>query len=297
MTVNEEINQKLTSLRKKLFDERKNTVRPGTDDKILTSWNALMAKGFIDAHRAFGEESFFNTAKQNIDFLLQKFSTEKNSLFRNYKNGAATIHGFLDDYAFLISALIDFYQISFDENYLYKAKDFAEYVETHFFDEPSGMFLYTDDQYSELIARKMEVTDNVIPSSNSQMAMNLFVLSLYFDESKYENQAIQLVKNVFQEVKKNLGYYANWALAANFQIFTPIEIAIVGKKWQGKLSQLQQNFLPDVIYSGCESKSKLPLLRNKNIDGKTMVYVCKNKSCQLPVEVVEDALRQMTQES
>jgi uncharacterized protein YyaL (SSP411 family) len=297
LTVNEEINQKLISLNKKLFSEREKRVRPGTDDKILTSWNALMAKGFIDAYRTFGEKSFFDAAKQNIDFLLKKLCGENNNVFRNYKNGKATIYGFLDDYAFLIAALIAFYEVSFDESYLQKAKDFTEYVEKHFYDENSGMFLYTDDQYSELIARKMEVTDNVIPSSNSEMTKNLFVLSLHFDEAEYKKQAIQLVKNVFEDVKKNAGYYSNWALAANRQIFPSIEIAIVGQSWKQKLSELQKNFLPDVIYSGCESKSKLPLLHNKNVEGSTMIYVCKNKSCQLPVETVEDAMEQVRRET
>ncbi len=94
-----------------------------------------------------------------------------------------------------------------------------DYVEKHFYDENSGMFLYTDEQYSDLIARKMEVTDNVIPSSNSEMAKNLFSLSLYFDDGKYEKQATQLIKNVFEDIKKNLGYYSNWALTANKSIY------------------------------------------------------------------------------
>lgn len=297
LTVDREISQKLLSLNKKLFAERKKRVRPETDDKILTSWNALMTNGFIDAYRVFGEESMFHSAKQNIDFLLRNVCGENKDLFRNYKNGSATIHGFLDDYAFFISALIRFYQISFDEKYLFKAKALTEYVVEHFFDESSGMFLYTDDTYGELIARKMEITDNVIPSSNSEMAKNLFALGLYFDEGKYANQAIQLVKNVFEDIRKNLGYYSNWALAVTAEIFTAIEIAIVGKSWKSKLSELQKIFLPDVMYSGCESKSQLSLLQNKAVDGKTMIYVCKNKICQLPVEFVDDAIHLVRKET
>lgn len=297
LTVDRKISQKLLSLNKKLFAERKKRVPPETDDKILTSWNALMTNGLIDAYRAFGEEPMFSSAKQNLDFLLRNVCGENKDLFRNYKNGSATIHGFLDDYAFFISALIRFYQISFDEKYLFKAKALTEYVVEHFFDESSGMFLYTDDTYSELIARKMEITDNVIPSSNSEMAKNLFALALYFNEDKYANQAIQLVKNVFEDIKKNLGYYSNWALAVTAEIFTSIEIAIVGKSWKGKLSELHKTFLPDVMYSGCESKSELSLLRNKAVDGKTMIYVCKNKICQLPVEFVDDAIQLVRKET
>ena len=284
---NEEFLEKINILNKKLFEEREKRVRPGTDDKILTSWNALMAKGFIDAYKAFGEEKFLFSAKRNIDFLLKNICTENNSLFRNYKNGKATIFAFLDDYAFLISVLIEYYQVSFEEKYLQKANDLAEYVEAHFFDKNTGMFLYTDDQHSNLIARKMEVTDNVIPSSNSEMAKNLFLLSLYFENKNYEGQSAQLVKNVLADIKKNLNYYSNWAQALILHIFSPNEIAIVGKDWKEKLVEFQKEYLPNNIYSGSENESTLPLLEGKLIAGKTMIYVCKNKSCKLPVDTVE----------
>jgi uncharacterized protein YyaL (SSP411 family) len=292
-TVNEEILQKINLLNKKLFAEREKRVRPGTDDKILTSWNALMAKGFIEAYKTFGEDKFLLPAKLNVDFLLKNICTGNNSLFRNYKNGKATIHGFLDDYAFFISALIDIYQVTFDENYLQKANALAEYVEVHFYDKDSGMFLYTDDQYSNLIARKMEVTDNVIPSSNSEMAKNLFLLSNYFDNKNYQEKSVQLIKNVADDIRKNLGYYSNWAQAMALPIFDVIEIVIVGKEWKEKLRDLQRNYLPNAIYSGGEKEGTLPLLQNKLVDEKTFIYVCKNKSCRLPVEKVSDALHEI----
>lgn len=292
-SVNEQITQKLVSLNKKLFEEREKRTRPATDDKILTSWNSLMAKGFIDAYQAFGDESFLKSAKRNIDFLLKNMFAENDSLFRNYKNGKATIHGFLDDYAFFITALIGYYQVSFDESYLRKAKAVTEYVNKHFFDKESGMFLYTDDQYSNLIARKMEVTDNVIPSSNSEMAKNLFFLSQYFDNKDYKEKSMQLIKNVSDDLAKNLGYYSNWAQAMLLQVYPATEIAIVGKDWKEKLMQFQKNYLPNTIYSGGENEGTLPLLENKLAEGRTMIYVCKNKSCNLPVENVAHALNQI----
>ncbi|MEO6706481.1 MAG: thioredoxin domain-containing protein [Ginsengibacter sp.] len=252
--VNQQIKEKLISLNTKLLQARGKRTPPATDDKVLTSWNALMAKGFIDAYKAFGEESFLNSAKQNIDFLLKNLCTDHNSLYRNYKNGKATIHGFLDDYAFFISALIEYYQVSFDEKYLQKARSLAEYLDVHFYDKNSGMFLYTDDQYSNLIARKMEVTDNVIPSSNSEMAKNLFLLSQYFEDKDQEEKSIQLVKNIFKDLIKNLGYYSNWAQALVLQIFPAIEIAIVGKAWKKNLKKLQEEYLPNLIYSGGENE-------------------------------------------
>ena len=102
-----------------------------------------MAKGFIDAYRAFGEELFLKIAKNNIDFLVKNVLKEDNSLMRNYKNGKANIFGFLDDYAFLISALIDIYQVTFQEEFLQKAGAVAKYVQAHFYDRSSGMYFYT----------------------------------------------------------------------------------------------------------------------------------------------------------
>ena len=288
-----EFAKKIAALNKKLFAVREKRIRPATDDKILTAWNALMAKGFIDAYKAFGEEDFLNSARRNLNFLIEKLCTTGNSLFRNYKNGKASIFGFLDDYAFLISALIEFYQVNFEEAYLQKARQLTEYVQAHFFDEETGMFLYTDDQHSNLIARKMELTDNVIPSSNSEMAKNLFLLSQYFESKIFEGQSIQLIKNVFADIKKNLNYYSNWAQALLFQVFPPNEIAIVGKDWKEKSAHFYKIYFPGNIYSGGESEDSLSLLKDKLIPGKTMIYVCRNKACGMPVEEVDEAIKQI----
>ncbi|HEV8081854.1 MAG TPA: thioredoxin domain-containing protein [Chitinophagaceae bacterium] len=289
----EEFEKKITELKQKLFAERAKRVRPHTDDKILTSWNALMTKGFIDAYQAFGDEAFLNTAKKNISFLLKNIFSGDNALCRNYKNGKATIPAFLDDYAFLISTLIDYYQVSFDAGYLQKANSLTQYVEQHFFDKSSGMFFYTDDQHSNLIARKMEVTDNVIPSSNSEMAKNLLLLSLYFENKNYEAQSQQLLKNVIEDVKKNVGYYSNWAQLMALQLQSPYEVAIVGNDWKDKLTAFHKHYLPQSIFLGGNSEGSLPLLQDKLIEGKTMIYVCENKTCQRPVEEVEAALTQL----
>ena len=288
-----EISEKINLLNKKLFKEREKRVRPGLDDKMLTSWNALMAVGFIDAYKAFGEKIFLHAAGRNIDFLLKNIYNEDNSLYRNFKNNTATIFAFLDDYAFLIRALIAYYQVTFNEYYLQKALALAEYVEAHFFDKESEMFFYTDDQHSNLIARKMEVTDNVIPSSNSEMARNLFLLGLYFENKKFEDQSVQLIKNILADAQKNMNYYSNWAQVLLFQIYPATEIAITGNEWNEKLIELQQNYSPSAIYSGGAVEGGIPLLEDKIIKGKTMIYVCKNKTCGMPVEDVKDALQQI----
>ncbi len=290
---NEELEKKILLLKEKLLNARQRRIRPHTDDKILTSWNAIMAKGYIEAYKAFGDETFLEAAKNNINFLLANILGTDNGLYRNYKNGRATIPAFLDDYAFLISALIDLYQVTFEHKYLQKAESLTDYVERHFFDKSTGMFFYTDDQHSDLIARKMEVSDNVIPSSNSEMAKNLLILSLYFEKNLYQVQSEQMLKNVIVDVKKNPGYYSNWAQLMALHLKMPYEIAIVGKQWQQKLIDFHKSYLPECIFLGGATEGELALLQNKLIDQKTMIYVCENKTCQLPVEDVNTALKQI----
>ncbi len=288
----EELQSRIKKMNDILLSEREKRIRPGTDDKILTSWNCLMAMGFIDAYKAWGEQSFFHEAKRTLDFLLEKVCNKDNSVFRNYKNGKAGIPAFLDDYAFLIGALLDFYQVSFEEEYLYKAQKIMDYVREHFFDKSSGMFFYTDDRFSNLIARKTEATDNVIPSSNSQMAKNLFILGMYFEEETYSKEAQQMLQNIKSDAVKNPGYYSHWAQVMSLLIHKPYEVAVVGKNWNQKRMELQKEFIPEAIFLGGE-KATLPLLENKFIVDQTMIYVCRNKTCALPVAETEDALKQL----
>jgi uncharacterized protein YyaL (SSP411 family) len=290
----EQISEKIKWLNKKLFNERQKRVRPATDDKILTSWNALMAIGYLDAYKSFGEEKFLTSAKKNIDFLLKNVCTN-NSLFRSFKNNKAAINGFLDDYAFFITALIEYYQVSFEEFYLKKALALTNYTLAHFFAEKTGMFYYTNDLYSDLIARKMEITDNVIPSSGSQMAKNLLMLSYYFENQKFEEYAVQQIKNILADAQKNVNYYSNWAQAILMVLYPPFEVAIMGKQWKEKLQALQKHYLPGVVFLGAEKAGTLPLLEGKESE-ETMIFVCKNKTCKLPVREVEKALEEIQQE-
>ncbi|MEO8854303.1 MAG: glycoside hydrolase family 88 protein, partial [Ginsengibacter sp.] len=288
-----DLEKKIDVLKKLVFEARAKRIRPGTDDKILTSWNALMVTGLTDAYRAFGDKEFLSLAQKTLDFLLNNMETKEGGLNRNYKNGHANIPAFLDDYAFTINALIRFYQVSFDEKYLSKAKELTDYTIDHFFDKTSGLFFYTDDQYSDLIARKMEVSDNVIPSSNSEMAKNILILGLFFENKDFENKSLQMVKNVADDIQKTPGYYSNWAQVMALEIHSPFEVAIVGNDWQQKLSQMQIKYLPNAIFLGGNSEGDLPLLESKLQPGKTMIYVCENKTCQRPVEEVEEAFEQI----
>ncbi len=288
-----ELKSKIDAAKVKLMKIRNARVKPGLDDKILTSWNALMISGYTDAYRAFGEELFLNTAIKNADFLLKTAIAANGEMTRNYKNGKASINALLDDYAFTISAFIDLYQATFDEKWLTEANKLTGYVLEHFFDSKSKMFFYTHNQYSNLISRKMELSDNVIPSSNSEMAKNLFLLGHFLYNEDYISKAKQMLINVEADVDRNIYFYANWGILEAWFTSPLYEVAIMGDDFKNKRQQFDEHYLPNVILLGGKAEGELALLENKLVPGQTMIYVCRDKTCKLPVAEVSKALAQI----
>jgi hypothetical protein len=289
----EQEKEKIEADKATLLSVRSKRVRPNLDDKILTAWNALMLKGYIDAYRTFGEERFLKAALKNATFLSDKAISTNNEITRNYKNGKSSIAGFLDDYAFTISAFIDLYQATFDEKWLYKANELAAYTQTHFFDSTSGMFYYTHNQHSNLIARKMEIADNVIPSSNSELAKNLFYLGHVFSDEAQIKTAQQMLLNVQKDVQQNVYFYPNWAILQAGFVSGLYEVAIVGKDDLHKRQMIDEYYLPNMLLLGSKEKATLELLENKLVEGQTTIYVCQDKVCKRPVTEVKDAVIQI----
>jgi uncharacterized protein YyaL (SSP411 family) len=287
------LENKIRESKQKLIRIRDQRVKPRLDDKILTAWNGLMLKGYVDAYRAFDEPDFLKKAIKNADFLTSKTITESNEVLRNYKNNKATIHGLLDDYAFTISGFIELYQATFNEKWLYKAKELNDYSVTHFYDSKSRMFFYTHNNHSNLIARKMEVGDNVIPSSNSEMAKNLFFLGLYFDDADYSKKSQQMLTNMQKDIHNDIQYYSNWGRLEMLFIKQPFEIAIVGSDFETARKAFDKKYLPNAIFLGGIEEGTLALLEGKSITGKTFIYVCQNKSCQRPTTEVKEAMTQL----
>ncbi len=288
-----ELNQKIADAKKILMKIRGSRIKPGLDDKILTSWNALMLKGYLRAYRVFGEEKYLETAIKNANFLLKNAISDSGEISRNYKNGKSTINGLLDDYVFTVAAFIELYEATFDEKWLDEANKITQYSIGHFYDETSRMFFYTHNKYANLISRKMETADNVIPSSNSEMAKNLFILGHYYYREDYIKKANQMLVNVHEDIQRNIYFYSNWGIVEALMVHPLYEIAIVGDGFKEKRKEFDQHYLPNVILMGGKEMGKLELLENKFISGQTTIYVCRDKSCKLPVTAVKNALQQM----
>jgi len=281
--------------RKDLMKVRDKRIRPGLDDKILTSWNALMLKGYADAYRVFGEQKFLDAALKNADFLLNNQLKEGNRLNRNYKDGKSVINAFMDDYALLIDAFVALYQATFDEKWLNKSEDLTQYVMANFYDEKSRMFFYTSSQDAPLVARKKELSDNVIPASNSVMAKNLFRLGTYLYKDEYTQLSRDMMNTIIIQFEDSgqPSFYSNWCSLLAKLTHEPYEVAIIGDDFVEKRQEIDQHYLPNALLLGGKTEGNLELLKNKLIEDETRIYVCKKKVCKLPVTEVKKALKLM----
>jgi uncharacterized protein YyaL (SSP411 family) len=277
----------------KLLAARNQRARPSLDDKILAGWNALMLQGLLDAYRAFANPDFLALARRNAQFIEAKLRNGA-GLYRSYKNGRASINGFLEDYALVVQAYISLYEATFEETWLREAESLTGYVLTHFFDPVEEQFFYTDATGEKLIARRKELFDNVIPASNSVMAHNLHRLGLHLENHRYANLATAMLRRVQALVVKEPQHLANWAALYAAQLKPTTEIAIVGPEAPALRQELARNYLPNTVLAGTETLSALPLLRGRAArDGKTTIYVCINRACQQPVHTVAEALAQL----
>lgn len=289
----EELNSQINSSLKKLKAVRDNRSKPRLDDKILTSWNGLMLKGLVDAYRYLQEDHYLELALNNAKFIEGKLVKSNGTLYRNHKNGKSTINAFLDDYATVIDAYIGLYEVTFDRQWILRAKELADIAITHFKDGESGMFFYTSNQDDDLIRRSMEINDNVISSSNSIMANNLLKLHKIFSNEGYMGQVDQMVKNVQHNFSENGQSFANWLNLILFQNKNFYEIAIVGDDYKALGKEVYSQFLPNSILVGSKKEGTLDLLKSRYNEGQTLIYVCIEGTCKLPVTSPELALKQL----
>jgi uncharacterized protein YyaL (SSP411 family) len=280
----------INTIKKQLLEIREQRIRPGLDDKTLTSWNALMLKGYVDAYTVFGEQHFLDVAIKNATFIITKQLRTDGGLNHNYKNGKSTINGYLEDYCFTIEALIALYEATFSENYLHQADKLINYCITHFQDKKSGLFYFTSDEDKALISRKMELSDNVIPASNSSIAKSLFKLGHHFENEDYILMSRKMLNNMLPEIVNYGAGYSNWAMLLLHFTEPFYEVAIVGKDSISKRQEFNKHYLPNSVFAGSIAESDLPLLKNRNINNQTYIYVCSNKTCNKPVNEVSEAV-------
>jgi hypothetical protein len=275
-----------------LFREQQKRPKPRLDDKSLTSWNAIMLKGYTEAYNALGSAFFLERALQNASFIIQKLWSEDGYLWHSYKNGQSSIVGFLEDYAFTIDAFISLYQATLDETYLYHAKQLTDYCFDHFYDETQQFFLFKAKNTTALIADHYEIEDNVIPSSNSVMANNLYTLGILFHNSHYEKTALQMLNHVIPNIDYGSAF-SNWLnLWMNLSTDNK-ELAVCGTDAIAGIKAVQRGYYPHVVLAGSTTLSKIPFLQNRFDEKDTLFYICENRNCQLPVRELTTVLDEL----
>lgn len=287
----EELKSNKQAWNQKVFQYRAERIRPRLDDKSLTSWNAWMLKGYLDAYKAFGTEAYLDVALKNANFIKTRQLHGQGQLWHSFKDGKSSIPGYLEDYAAVISAFIDLYEVTLDEQWLTISKQLAEQSFLNFYDDTNGMFFFTSSQEDSLMTRTVEYRDNVIPSSNSVMAKNLAVLAHHFDDERMRTTSRQMLKNIQQEMEQYPSGFGNWTDLLMDHQRKFYEIVVVGPNAIEMVKELNAMYLPNSMIAGSTSPGEAPLLKGRFQDGRTMVYVCVNNTCKLPVDNLEAALK------
>ncbi len=282
------IEQLLKRSVKKLLLERSKRIRPGLDDKILLNCNALLLTAFCKAYAALQNDTYKEKAIGLSAFIQARFSNKEGGLYHTYKAETARYPAFLDDYAYYIEALIQLQEITGNQEYLLKAKEYTGYVIAHFSDEHANLFFYTADFQKDIILRKTEVYDGATPSANAIMSQNLFFLSIVFDEAAWHSRASRMLESMYTAVEKYPGSFAKWAGIYLLQAAGIEEIAITGPLYESFLKQILEIYIPNKVLQGSNSAfDNMPLLKGRIIEGSTAIYVCHNYSCLAPVFTID----------
>ncbi|MFT3681785.1 MAG: thioredoxin domain-containing protein [Ferruginibacter sp.] len=280
---------------KKLEQERNKRIRPGLDDKVILSWNALMLQAIAKAATALDNDHYRQTAIKNFNFLKQNLKADQEGeLMHTWKKGVAKYPAFLDDYANLALAALQLYEATFDKTYLYDAKGWCEYVISHFSDEEQIFFYYTNTTQTDVIIRKKEIYDGATPSGNAVMASVLFKLSVVFDNAGWKNRAINMLSVISPMAAKYPGSFGIWASLLLQQVSGLNEIVFAGAGAEKMAAGLLAKYIPSrVILTAMQPGSEFPLISGKFIAGKNVAYLCKNYTCQAPVSSPEELYEQI----
>ena len=286
----EELDQKKKRWRDTLMQARNSRVRPNTDDKVLTSWNALLISGYVEAYTAFGTEDYLYQATAIYDFIKDK-SYDNGRLKHSYKEGSKRNEGFLEDYAFLIKAAIELYKVSLNTTYLDFATSLTEKTQEGFLDANSGLYRFNESE--TLISNIIKTHDGDIPSPNSVMANNLFQLGHINYNVTFSKQSKTMLTTLLPYVTEYNASYANWSHLLLKVSYPFYEVVVVGEAAESKVGNLQNKYLPNTLIVGSTKESELPLFEDRFVAGETYIYVCQDRVCKLPVTTVDSALNQL----
>jgi uncharacterized protein YyaL (SSP411 family) len=289
----ERLREVLDRARPRLYAERAKRVWPGRDDKVLTSWNAMMLHAFAEAARAFESHEYRRIAVASAEFLVGRLRTEDGRLARTYKDGRAKIPGFLEDHALLGEALVAVYETTWDERWLREARTLADQVLQSFWDDEQGIFFDTAADAEQLVIRPRDLFDNATPSGNSAAVNALLRLAELVGDERYSRVARRVLESLADTMARVPAGFGHLLSALDFHLATPTEVAFVGTPGEAEsdalLRVVGRAYLPNtvtVLRRARESGDEelIPLLRGRTArEGRATAYVCERFACQQPV--------------
>ncbi|MBL7733174.1 MAG: thioredoxin domain-containing protein [Chitinophagaceae bacterium] len=280
-----ELTQVIESGKAKLMAARAKRVPPLLDDKLILGWNALVNTACSKAFAATGDNEYRELAKQNMTFLLETFTTGTEGRYHHtWKEGQAKYPAFLDDYAYLVQALLHLQEITGDRHWLEKARSITQTVIRDFSEEGSGYFMYTPVWQQDVIVRKKEVYDGATPSGNAVMAMNLWRLAILYDKPEWRERAGRMVGSLGNAITRYPTSFGNWACLMQEMISGTEEIVLIGADCQEALPGLLAEYIPHrVLMASGSGDDDYPLLTGREALQKTTIYLCRNNTCLAPV--------------
>jgi hypothetical protein len=289
--------EKIQKINKKLFEKREKRIRPGLDDKALTDWNSMMIAAYAIAGRATGNPKYTEKAEVAYDFITNNLRS-KDGLLHRWRHGKAGIEAVLDDYAFLIFALIELYEATYLIGYLKDAVTLAKEMNDKFLDRKKGGYFNSSSDAADLIARRKDVYDGATPSANSINISNMLRLSRMTGRTKFENIARDSAGHFSAMVKNYPAGFAEFLCGIDFMIGQAKEVVVSGKKkeCEAMTIPLREEFLPRCVVimrdadnpeiSGIAGYTR----EQEPVDGKPTAYVCSNFSCRRPVTSAEEMM-------
>jgi uncharacterized protein YyaL (SSP411 family) len=296
------VSTELERLHARLLEVRSRRVRPGTDDKVLTFWNALMLRALAEAGRYLNRPDYLEAARRNADFLLNHLH-QPGRLLRSWRAGRAHLNAYLEDYASLILALLELYQGDPEVRWYRAALQLADEMLAHFTDSAGGFF-DTRDDHEMLILRPRDVQDNATPSGNALATAALLKLSSYGVRLDARRTAEQMLAGMQMQAARYPTAFAQWLCAMDDSLGPRVEVAVVGEHdhpgaqalrealWQTYRPRLTAAFSPEPVAEGA------PLLFEDRVqaNGLPTAYVCRGFACQAPVHTPQEMLADIENE-
>jgi uncharacterized protein YyaL (SSP411 family) len=275
--------------RERLLALRGRRVAPARDDKVLTSWNALMISAFADAYKVLGGDAHREAAEKALGFLYARLYRD-GRLLRTFKDGEGKLNAYLDDYAFLLEALLDLYEGTFDLRLLARATEIAEVLLASFEDATRGGFFFTSADHETLVHRPKPTFDGSIPSGNAAAAMGLLRLYHYGGDARFLGAAERTLGLFARGMRSEPFGFAHMIAVADLYLRKPREIVVVGRRDDPEtatlLARLRRTYLPNktVTVAEPDAGERLPLARDKTqVNGRVTTYVCHDYACSPPV--------------